>query len=163
GRGAACSAGSVCAAGIRGGEAEPTVRWGPASHCHLEGEAHSLGGGAPSGGGGGEAPGGLRRLSLPVVGRKHGPAGGVRVAGEAGITRDVISCHGAVLRLYAALNPFQRARLETTGVRAGELNALQAELLHTWKQAARDIEWMRMRRQPGEVIFLLGANSTATE
>ena len=69
--------------------------------------------------------------------------------GEAGIPTDVISGHGAVLRLYAALNPFQRSRLETTGVPTGELNGLQVELLHTWKQAAGDTEWIRMRREPG--------------
>jgi hypothetical protein len=87
----------------------------------------------------------------------------LRMVGEAGIPREVISGHGAVLRLYAALNPLQRSRLETTGVPVGELNARQAELLHTWKQAAGDSEWMRMRREPGKVIFLLGANSTVTE
>jgi hypothetical protein len=87
----------------------------------------------------------------------------LRLVGEAGVPRDLIAGHAPVLRFYAALNPFQRSRLETTGVPVGELNARQAELLHTWKQAAGDIEWMRMRREPGEVLFLLGANSTATE
>jgi hypothetical protein len=93
---------------------------------------------------------------LRMVGQERSDA-------RVGIPTEIISGHGAVLRLYAALNPFQRARLETTGVPVGELNAQQGELLHTWKQTAEDDEWMRMRREAGAVMFLLGANGTATE
>jgi hypothetical protein len=70
-----------------------------------------------------------------------------------------------LLQLYAALNPFQRARLETMGLRLRELNARQWELLLAWKPAAaldRDAR-LRLRREPEAVVFVLTSAATAPE
>jgi hypothetical protein len=74
-----------------------------------------------------------------------------------GVPTDAALAQGAVLRLYAALDPFQRARLETAGLRLGALRAPQAELLRAWKPAATADSGARLglRREPEAVVFTL--------
>jgi hypothetical protein len=65
--------------------------------------------------------------------------------------------HRELLRLYAALNPTQRARLETTSLRLGELSAPQEEFLRAWKPAAVGNTETRLglRRELEAVVFTL--------
>lgn len=65
--------------------------------------------------------------------------------------------HRGLLRLYAALNPFQRTRLERTGLPLGDLNEGQAELLRAWKPAAAQDAGsrLRLRREAEAVVFWL--------
>src|SRR5439155_2512614 len=73
--------------------------------------------------------------------------------------------HRELLRLYAALNPFQRARLQTTGLRLAELTAPQAELLHAWKPGAPGDTDARLglRREPEAVVFTLATGAPAPQ
>jgi hypothetical protein len=73
--------------------------------------------------------------------------------------------HQEVLKFYAALNPLQRAQLETTGQRLRELNPRQLELLRAWKPAATldgDAR-LRLRREPEAVLFVLTRAATAPQ
>jgi hypothetical protein len=73
------------------------------------------------------------------------------------ISTHAVNDHRELLRLYAALNPFQRARLETTGVRLGELSEPQMELMRGWKPTAPvdDGTRLRLRREPEAVVFTM--------
>lgn len=71
--------------------------------------------------------------------------------------------HRKLLRLYAALNPFQQTRLERTGLRLGDLNGAQAELLRTWEPTATENAEarLRLRRESEAVVFTLASNTPA--
>jgi hypothetical protein len=73
--------------------------------------------------------------------------------------------HRELLRLYAALNPVQRARLELPGLRLGELTAPQLELLRAWKPAAAENTEARLglRREPEAVVFTLATGAPAPQ
>jgi hypothetical protein len=73
--------------------------------------------------------------------------------------------HRELLRFYAALNPLQRTRLETTGLRLSQLTAPQVALLHAWKPAAGVDAKTRLglRREPEAVVFTLAADATALQ
>jgi hypothetical protein len=76
-----------------------------------------------------------------------------------------VNGHRELLRLYAALNPIQRARLETTGLRLGELNGSGGERLRAWKPAAEaDAEArLGLRREPEAVVFTLATGAPAPQ
>jgi hypothetical protein len=73
--------------------------------------------------------------------------------------------HRELLRFYAALNPLQGTRLETTGLRLSDLTAPQVELLRAWKLAASVDANARLglRREPEAVVFTLAADATAPQ
>jgi hypothetical protein len=77
---------------------------------------------------------------------------------------DAVRAHGDLLKLYAGLFPFQRARLETTGLLARELNAGQLALLRDWKAAdgAGPEARLRVRREPVAVVFRLETGAPAS-
>ena len=81
------------------------------------------------------------------------------------VPTSAVNRHRELLRLYAALNPFQRARLETTGLRLGELSAPQEELLAAWKPAAAGDTGARLglRREPEAVAFTLATGAPAPQ
>jgi hypothetical protein len=76
---------------------------------------------------------------------------------NAGIPTSAARKNRELLRLYATLNPLQRQRLETTGLRLRELSARQLELLRAWKPTAPVDGDTRLglRRQAEAVVFTL--------
>jgi hypothetical protein len=73
--------------------------------------------------------------------------------------------HRELLRLYAALNPVQRARLELPGLRLAELTAPQAELLRAWKPTTAGYADARLglRREPKAALFTLATGAPAPQ
>jgi hypothetical protein len=73
--------------------------------------------------------------------------------------------HRELLRFYAALNPLQRTRLETTGLRLADLTAPQVELLRAWKLAASVDAKSRLslRRETEAVVFTLATDAAAPQ
>jgi hypothetical protein len=71
--------------------------------------------------------------------------------------------HREVLRFYGALKPFQRARLQTTGLRVGELGPPQVEALRAWKPAAEagPDSLLRLRREEKAVVFRIATEGSA--
>jgi hypothetical protein len=84
---------------------------------------------------------------------------------NAGIPTDSVLAHQAVLRLYAALSPLQRERLQTTGVPVRELSASQIELLRAWKSAAvaTGETQLRVRRERDSVVFSLNTDGVPSQ
>src|SRR5262249_15298854 len=76
---------------------------------------------------------------------------------------DAVRAHRDLLKLYAGLFPFQRERLETTGLLARDLNAGQLDLLRAWKLAdgAGPEARLRAHRELDAVLFRLEAGAPA--
>jgi hypothetical protein len=89
----------------------------------------------------------------------------LRNVSNAGIPTGSVVAHQAVLRLYAALSPLQRERLQTTGVPVRELSASQIELLRAWKSAAvaTDETQLRVRRERDSVVFSLNTHGVPSQ
>ena len=75
------------------------------------------------------------------------------------------NCGAAGINPYAALNPLQRQRLETTGLRLADLTKPQVELLRAWKPGTRVDANARLglRREPEAVVFILTTEATAPQ
>jgi len=73
--------------------------------------------------------------------------------------------HREVLRSYGAPRPYQRARLQTTGLRVGELGPPQVELLRAWKPVAEAVpdSLLRLRREAAAVVFQIGTEGSAPQ
>jgi hypothetical protein len=81
----------------------------------------------------------------------------------AGVPTDAVTEHRTLLRLYAALNPFQRARLRSAGVGLSEFSAAQRELLQAWKpeMALRADGLLRLRQRPEAITLSLDTGARA--
>jgi hypothetical protein len=84
----------------------------------------------------------------------------LRNVSNAGIPTGSVVAHQAVLRLYAALSPLQRERLQTLALPVRELSASQIEWLRAWKSAAvaTGETQLRVRRERDSVVFSLNTD-----
>jgi hypothetical protein len=82
-----------------------------------------------------------------------------------GIPTRSAGAHRNVLRFYGALEPYQRARLQTTGLRVGELGPPQVEILRAWKPAAEagPDALLRLRREEEAVVFQIATEGSAPQ
>src|SRR5262249_3692018 len=89
----------------------------------------------------------------------------LRNVSNEGIPTGSVVAHQAVLRLYAALSPLQRERLQTTGVPVRELSASQIELLRAWKSAAvaTGETQLRVRQERDSVAFSLNTDGVPSQ
>jgi hypothetical protein len=78
----------------------------------------------------------------------------------AGATR-----HREVLHFYGALSSLQRARLQTTGLRVGEVSPPQVEILRAWKPSAEagPDSLLRLRREEEAVVFQIAMEGSAPQ
>jgi hypothetical protein len=89
----------------------------------------------------------------------------IRMVSETEIPTDAVTGHRALLRLYGALSPLPRSRLESSGVRVRELTPAQVELLRAWKPAAEaePDDRLRLMRERDAVMFCLEPEAGALQ
>jgi hypothetical protein len=78
---------------------------------------------------------------------------------------DAVRSHQSLLRLFAALTPFQRERLETSGLTLRDLMPPQTALLLAWKPVRTTPAGtrLRLRRETDAAVFSLAADATVPQ
>jgi hypothetical protein len=83
----------------------------------------------------------------------------------AGVPVDAVRSHQSLLRLFAALTPLQKERLDTSGLALRDLIPAQTALLLAWKPVSTMPAGtrLRLRRQTDAAVFSLAADATVPQ